>query len=108
MRVVLISIAMAAACGSKSDQLPEGEHPPQEDKPDPRLALALPQVTTGYAPFVNAPTEVTVGPAAIVMDGVSVVALRDGTVDAGDLDSGSLGMKITKLAQAAKVIVEKT
>jgi hypothetical protein len=55
---------------------------------------------TGTVPHEVEPPLLVVTPTAITLDGVPVVALQDGAVDASEREGGALGMKIPRLTAA--------
>ena len=103
MRLSWIVLVIAICVSCEKSTLPD--EPP---KPDPRLALDLPQVTTGYDRFDSAPLTLTAGETAIVVDGTSIVSLRNGVVDPSELDGGAQGRKISKLNRYIKNAVVQT
>ncbi len=97
MRLFGIVLVLAICVSCEKSTLPD--EPP---KPDPVLALDLPQVTAGYDRFDSAPLTLTAGETAIVVDGTSIVPLRDGAVDPSELEGGAYGIKIRRLTAFIK------
>ena len=89
---LLSCVLVIAAC---KDSPPEA--PPNPLAPV-TLPFEVPTISIGFTPFeLDSHAAILVPPHAIVIEGTQVIAVREGAVDASDIEGGSHGLKLPRV-----------
>lgn len=98
MRSLACLILVAVACSKSAD--------PKAESKASIATIPMPTVPdVGLAPLGEDPA-LTITPNAIVVEGTSIVAVKNGDVDPSEKEGGALGINIPRLAQYMKTLVE--